>query len=157
MVQVSTGANTIITMDQALSGAITDDKGKSVKFKQVEKSEPPRFEGKGSDGRTFGFQAGDALVSVSASSPADLKALRRQSKGFPVPKDEAKKIDDEIAKERGEDKTEEEKQAEAEEKEQQQTAAQQTAAAQGSNKENPLTILFYLILNAILRRHFRRT
>ena len=102
MVQVSTGANTIITMDQALSGAITDDKGKSVKFKQVEKSEPPRFEGKGSDGRTFGFQAGDALVSVTASSPADLKALRRQSKGFPVPKDEAKKLDDEIAKERGE-------------------------------------------------------
>ena len=109
MVQVGTGANTIITMDQALSGAITDDKGKSVKFKQVEKSEPPRFEGKGSDGRTFGFQAGDALVSVTATSPADLKNLRRQSKGFPVPKDEAKKIDDEIAKERGEDKTEEEK------------------------------------------------
>ena len=131
MVQVSTGANTIITMDQALSGAITDDKGKSVKFKQVEKSEPPRFEGKGSDGRTFGFQAGDALVSVTASSPADLKALRRQSKGFPVPKDEAKKLDDEIAKERGEDKTEEEKEKEKEkEEEQQQTAAQQTAAAQ---------------------------
>ena len=124
MVQVSTGANTIITMDQALSGGITDDKGKPVKFKQVEKSEPPRFEGHGSDGRTFGFQAGDALVSVSATSPADLKALRRQSKGFPVPKDEAKKLDDEIAKERGEDKTEEEKQAEREE---QQTAAQQTA------------------------------
>ena len=128
MVQVSTGANTIITMDQALSGAITDDKGKSVKFKQVEKSEPPRFEGKGSDGRTFGFQAGDALVSVTASSPADLKALRRQSKGFPVPKDEAKKLDDEIAKERGEDKTDEEKQAEAEQKEKEQQQEQQIPA-----------------------------
>lgn len=127
MVQVSTGANTIITMNEALGGAITDDKGKPVKFKQVEKSEPPRFEGKGSDGRTFGFQAGDALVSVTASSPADLKNLRRQSKGFPVPKDEAKKIDDEIAKERGEqEKSEEEKEKE----EEQQTAAQQTAAAQ---------------------------
>ena len=74
MVQVSTGANTIITMDQALSGAITDDKGKPVKFKQVEKSEPPRFEGKGSDGRTFGFQAGDALVSVTASSTSRFKS-----------------------------------------------------------------------------------
>lgn len=129
MVQVSTGANTIITMDQALSGAITDDKGKSVKFKQVEKSEPPRFEGKGSDGRTFGFQAGDALVSVTASSPADLKALRRQSKGFPVPKDEAKKLDDEIAKERGEDKTEEEKEKEKEQEQQTAAAQQQQQAA----------------------------
>lgn len=139
MVQVSTGANTIITMDQALSGGITDDKGKPVKFKQVEKSEPPRFEGKGSDGRTFGFQAGDALVSVTASSPTDLKDLRRRSKGFPVPKDEAKKIDDEIAKERGEDedKTQEQKLEEQNERdterrrqqEEQQTAAQQAAAS----------------------------
>ena len=137
MVQVSTGANTIITMDQALSGAITDDKGKSVKFKQVEKSEPPRFEGKGSDGRTFGFQAGDALVSVTASSPADLKALRRQSKGFPVPKDEAKKLDDEIAKERGEDKTEEEKLEEKESgKANSKKSKQQQATT--SNKKNPL-------------------
>ena len=135
MVQVSTGANTIITMDQALSGAITDDKGKSVKFKQVEKSEPPRFEGHGSDGRTFGFQAGDALVSVTASSPADLKALRRQSKGFPVPKDEAKKIDDEIAKERGEDKTEEEKLEEQNEKdtERRRQQEEQQAAAQAAS------------------------
>ena len=155
MVQVSTGANTIITMDQALSGAITDDKGKPVKFKQVEKSEPPRFEGHGSDGRTFGFQAGDALVSVTASSPADLKALRRQSKGFPVPKDEAKKLDDEIAKERGEDKTEEEKEKE---KEQEQQAAGSTTTTTTSSKKNPL--IFYFIsqdLNAILRRHFRCT
>jgi hypothetical protein len=136
MVQVSTGANTIITMDQALSGAITDDKGKSVKFKQVEKSEPPRFEGHGSDGRTFGFQAGDALVSVTASSPADLKALRRQSKGFPVPKDEAKKIDDEIAKERGEDKdkTEEQKLEEQNERdtERRRQQEEQAAAAQAA-------------------------
>ena len=136
MVQVSTGANTIITMDQALSGAITDDKGKPVKFKQVEKSEPPRFEGKGSDGRTFGFQAGDALVSVTASSPADLKALRRQSKGFPVPKDEAKKLDDEIAKERGEDKdkTEEEKLEEQNERdtERRRQQEEQQAAAQAA-------------------------
>ena len=137
MVQVSTGANTIITMDQALSGAITDDKGKSVKFKQVEKSEPPRFEGKGSDGRTFGFQAGDALVSVSASSPADLKALRRQSKGFPVPKDEAKKLDDEIAKERGEDedKTQEQKLEEQNERdtERRRQQEEQQAAAQAAS------------------------
>ena len=142
MVQVSTGANTIITMDQALSGAITDDKGKSVKFKQVEKSEPPRFEGHGSDGRTFGFQAGDALVSVTASSPADLKALRRQSKGFPVPKDEAKKIDDEIAKERGEDKTQEQKLEEQNEKDTERRRQQEERAGSGSsskyNKKNPL-------------------
>jgi hypothetical protein len=135
MVQVSTGANTIITMDQALSGGITDDKGKPVKFKQVEKSEPPRFEGHGSDGRTFGFQAGDALVSVSATSPADLKALRRQSKGFPVPKDEAKKLDDEIAKERGEDKTEEQKLEEQNERdtERRRQQEEQTAAAQAAS------------------------
>ena len=123
-------------MDQALSGAIIDDKGKPVKFKQVEKSEPPRFEGKGTDGRTFGFQAGDALVSVTASTPADLKNLRRQSKGFPVPKDEAKKLDDEIAKERGEDKTEEEKLEEQNEKDterRRQQEEQQAAAQAGAS------------------------
>ena len=143
MVQVSTGANTIITMDQALSGAITDDKGKPVKFKQVEKSEPPRFEGHGSDGRTFGFQAGDALVSVSATSPADLKALRRQSKGFPVPKDEAKKLDDEIAKERGEDKTEEEKEKEKEQEQQTAAAQQQTTS---SKKQNPIIYFLFILI-----------
>jgi hypothetical protein len=131
MVQVSTGANTIVTMDQALSGAITDDRGKPVKFKQVEKSEPPRFEGNGSDGRVYGFQAGDSLVTVTASSKTDLKELRRRSKGFPVNKDEAKKIDDEIAKEQGETETEEGQEKTEEEKlqEEQRQAAQRATAA----------------------------
>ncbi|HEX2471758.1 MAG TPA: hypothetical protein VHJ59_03300 [Nitrososphaera sp.] len=137
MVQVSTGANTIVTMDQALSGAITDDRGKPVKFKQVEKSDPPRFEGNGSDGRVYGFQAGDALVSVTASSKADLKDLRRRSKGFPVNKDEAKKIDDEIAKEEGEEEKEGEEKTEEEKlQEEQRQAAQRATAARETAATN---------------------
>ena len=113
MVLVSSGATTKVTLNEALSGAITDARGKAVKFKPVKDTEPVRYEGKGTDKVTYGFSLGDELVDVSATPTTDLKALRRRSKGFPVDKGEAKKIDEEIEKE----EKEKEEQAEEEEKE----------------------------------------
>jgi hypothetical protein len=110
MVQVSPGATTIITMEEATSGAIKDDKDKPIKFEQVKDTNPPRFEGKDSDGNTYGFETGGALVSVTRNARVDLKALRKQSKGFPIPKEEAQKLDEEIAKETAEKAEGEEKQ-----------------------------------------------
>ena len=99
MTLVSAGATTKVTLNEALSGAITDAKGKAVKFKPVKDTDPPRYEGKGTDKITYGFALGDQLVDVTATPTTDLKALRKKSKGFPVPKNEAKKIDEEIEKE----------------------------------------------------------
>jgi len=114
MVLVSAGATTKVTLNEALSGAITDAKGKPVKFKPVKDTDPPRYEGKGTDKQTYGFALGDQLVDVSATATTDLKALRKKSKGFPVDKSEAKKIDEEIEKEEPKEEEEEEEAGETE-------------------------------------------
>ena len=123
MVLVSSGATTKVTLNEALSGAITDARGKPVKFKPVKDTEPVRYEGKGTDKVTYGFSLGDELVDVSATPTTDLKALRRRSKGFPVDKGEAKKIDEEIEKE----EKEKEEQAEEEEEKEETTTEPPTA------------------------------
>lgn len=99
MVTVSPGSTTQLDIKRAFT-EIIDAKGKPVKFEQKKDTNPPVFEGQGSDGNLYMFGLGDALVGVNVvPKVVDNKALRRRNPGIALPKDEGKKIDEEIKKE----------------------------------------------------------
>lgn len=99
MVTPSAGATTQLDIKRAFT-EIIDAKGKPVKFEQKKDTNPPVFEGQGTDGNLYMFGLGDALVGVTVvPKVVDNKALRRRNPGIPLPKDEGKKIDEEIKKE----------------------------------------------------------
>jgi hypothetical protein len=99
MVTVSPGATTQLDIKRAFT-EILDGKGKVVKFEQKKDTNPPVFEGKGSDGNTYSFSLSDALVGVTVAPRAqDNKELRRRNPGIPLDKEEGQKLDEEIKKE----------------------------------------------------------
>ena len=99
MVTPSAGATTQIDIKRAFT-EIIDARGKVVKFEQKKDTNPPVFEGQGTDGQLYMFSLSDALVGVTVvPKVVDNKALRRRNPGIPLPKDEGKKIDEEIKKE----------------------------------------------------------
>ena len=86
-----------VAVAELLGGTATDGKNKALKFEQEKDTSIPAFTAKGKDGNTYGFSLADIVATVTVSPKTDLKALRR--KGFPVDKDEAKKLDQEIKEE----------------------------------------------------------
>lgn len=99
MVTVSPGATTQLDIKRAFT-EILDAKGKVVKFEQKKDTNPPVFEGKGTDGNTYSFGLSDALVGVTVTPRAqNNKELRKRNPGIPLPKDEGQKLDEEIKKE----------------------------------------------------------
>jgi hypothetical protein len=99
MVTVSPGATTQLDIKRAFT-EILDGKGKVVKFEQKKDTNPPVFEGKGTDGNTYSFSLSDALVGVTVVPRAqNNKELRKRNPGIPLPKDEGQKLDEEIKKE----------------------------------------------------------
>jgi hypothetical protein len=99
MVTVSPGATTQLDIKRAFT-EILDGKGKVVKFEQKKDTNPPVFEGKGTDGNTYSFGLSDALVGVTVVPRAqNNKELRKRNPGIPLPKDEGQKLDEEIKKE----------------------------------------------------------
>ena len=99
MVTVSPGSTTQLDINRAFTEVI-DGKGKVVKFEQKKDTNPPVFEGKGTDGNTYSFGLSDALVGVTVVPRAqNNKELRRRNPGIPLPKEEGQKLDEEIKKE----------------------------------------------------------
>jgi hypothetical protein len=99
MVTVSPGATTQLDIKRAFT-EILDGKGKVVKFEQKKDTNPPVFEGKGTDGNLYQFGLSDALVGVTVVPRVENnKELRRRNPGMPLPKDEGQKLDEEIKKE----------------------------------------------------------
>jgi hypothetical protein len=99
MVNVSPGATTQIDIRRAFT-EILDGKGKVVKFEQKKDTNPPVFEGKGTDGNLYLFSLSDALVGVSVVPKVENnKELRRRNPGLALPKEEGQKLDEEIKKE----------------------------------------------------------
>lgn len=86
-----------VAVAELLGGTATDTKNKTLKFEQEKDTSIPAFTAKGKDGNTYGFSLADIVATVTVSPKTDLKALRR--KGFPVDKNEAKKLDAEIKEE----------------------------------------------------------
>lgn len=90
-----------VAVAELLGGTATDGKNKALKFEQDKDRSIPSFlaKGKSETGskRLYGFDLTDVLVTVTVSEEPNLKALRR--KGFPVDKNEAKKLDAEIKEE----------------------------------------------------------
>ena len=64
MVTPSVGAITQLDIKRAFT-EILDAKGKVVKFEQKKDTNPPVFEGKGTDGNTYSFGLSEALVGVT--------------------------------------------------------------------------------------------
>ena len=89
-----------VSVAELLGGTATDNKNKVLKFEQEKDTSIPAFTAKGKDGSVYGFSLADIVATVTVSPKTDLKALRKQ--GFPVDKAEAKKIDEEIKKEKKE-------------------------------------------------------
>lgn|SRR5262245_4467736 len=93
----------IVTLEQALSGTLQDAKGNKLNFEQVKDTVPPVYEARPKE-RTvkepsiYRFQVGDAVVSIQAVTELSLKEQRKL--GYPVPKDKAKSLDEEIAKDK---------------------------------------------------------
>ena len=99
MVTVIPGATTQLDIKRAFT-EILDAKGKVVKFEQKKDTNPPVFEGKGTDGNMYSFGLSDALVGVTVTPRAqNNKELRKRNPGIPLPKDEGQKLDEEIKKE----------------------------------------------------------
>jgi hypothetical protein len=99
MVTVSPGSTTQLDIKRAFT-EILDGKGKVVKFEQKKDTNPPVFEGKGTDGNLYQFGLSDALVGVTVVPRVENnKELRRRNPGMPLPKDEGQKLDEEIKKE----------------------------------------------------------
>ena len=99
MVTVSPGATTQLDIKRAFT-EILDGKGKVVKFEQKKDTNPPVFEGKGTDGNLYSFGLSDALVGVTVIPRVENnKELRRRNPGMPLPKEEGQKLDEEIKKE----------------------------------------------------------
>ena len=86
-----------VAVAELLGGTATDSKNKALKFEQEKDTAIPAFTAKGKDGNTYGFSLADIVATVTVSPKTDMKALRRQ--GFPVDKNEAKKLDQEIKEE----------------------------------------------------------
>lgn len=86
-----------VAVAELLGGTATDNKNKALKFEQEKDTNIPTFTAKGKDGNTYGFSLADIVATVTVSPKTDMKALRRQ--GFPVPKEEVKKLDQEIKEE----------------------------------------------------------
>lgn len=95
MVKVQNGQ--LVPLSQALNGQLDDNKDKKLKFEQEKDVTIPSFTAKGKDKQVYGFSLADIMVTVTVSPEPDMKALRR--KGFPVDKNEAKKLDAEIKEE----------------------------------------------------------
>ena len=99
MVSISPGSTTQLDIKRAFT-EVLDAKGKQVKFEQKKDSNPPVFEGKGTDGNLYQFGLSDALVGVTVVPRAqNNKELRRRNPGLVLPKEEGQKLDEEIKKE----------------------------------------------------------
>ena len=99
MVSVSPGATTQLDIKRAFT-EILDAKGKVVKFEQKKDTNPPVFEGKGTDGNLYQFGLSDALVGVTVVPRVENnKELRRRNPGLVLPNEEGQKLDEEIKKE----------------------------------------------------------
>ena len=95
MVTVTNGMQVPISV--LLAGGAQDAKGRSVKFEQEKDTNLPVYTSKRKDGGVISFTIPDnAMATVTVQEKTDLKALRKQ--GLPVPKDDAKKLDEEIKK-----------------------------------------------------------
>ncbi len=87
-----------VAIAELLGGTATDSKNKALKFQQEKDTSIPTFTAKGKDKQVYGFSLADIVATVTVSPETDLKALRK--KGFPVAKEDAKRIDQEIKDEK---------------------------------------------------------
>ena len=96
MVTVTNGMS--IPISVLLAGGAQDAKGRNIKFEQEKDSNIPVYTSKRKDGSIYSFTFPDnANATVTVTESSNLKEQRR--KGFPVPKDEADKLDKEIKEE----------------------------------------------------------
>ena len=96
MVTVTNGMSVPISI--LLAGGAQDAKGRNIKFEQEKDSNIPVYTSKRKDGSIYSFTFPDnANATVTITESSNLKEQRR--KGFPVPKDEADKLDKEIKEE----------------------------------------------------------
>lgn len=96
MVKVQNGQ--LVPLSQALGGQLDDNKDKKLKFEQEKDVNIPTFSAKGKDKQVYGFSLADIMVTVTVSPEPNLKEQRKQ--GWPMPKDDAKKADQEIKEEK---------------------------------------------------------
>ena len=95
MTTVTNGMSVPISV--ALAGGLQDEKGRNIKFERAKDTNLPVYESKRKDGGLVSFTIPEnALATVTVQEKTDLKELRKGK--FPVPKDEAKKLDEEIKK-----------------------------------------------------------
>src|SRR5687768_10612526 len=85
-----------LTVGELLGGGGTDSNDKPLKFKQEENTSVPTYNAEGSDGQVYGFTLGDVRVQVVASGKPDIVEQRRR--GYPLPKEDARKADEMIKK-----------------------------------------------------------
>ncbi len=100
MVTPSVGAAIQIPLNRL--DTVTDGLGKKLNFKE-QKEGSGILEAKGKDGNTFYADTKDVLVTITAVAAIDNKEARKRNPGTPIPRDEAKKIDEEIKKEKEEE------------------------------------------------------
>ena len=87
-----------VPVAELLGGTATDTKNKTLKFQQEKDTSIPTFTAKGKDNQVYGFSLADIVATVSVQPEPNLKEQRKQ--GWPMPKEDAKKADDEIKQEK---------------------------------------------------------
>jgi len=97
MVTPSIGAAIQIPLNRLDS--VTDGLGKKLNFKE-DKEGSGMLEAKGKDGNMYYANTKDVVVTITAVAAVDNKEQRKRNPGFPLPKAEGKRIDEEIAKEK---------------------------------------------------------